>query len=510
VGQAGSSSPRARGQTSLGESLARWEVLVGLAVVVGVAAFQLWVSPNNPPGFFRDEAAIAYNAYTIEHEGRDEYGARLPLYFSSFLDYKSPIFVYALAGVFRLTGPNREVARGFAAVCLLAAISVIGWLAYRRTRKASVAVVVLALAGSTPWLFELGRVAFEVALEPFLLCLALVGVERASRLDRWSPVTALPVSAALGAITYVYAGGRLLAPLLAAALAVVGRRRWKWVLTAWLGFAVTQIPLLLYTRAHPGALSRRFDATTFITDRMSVFEIAGRAIVNYLQELQVWHYVVSGDVKPYAHTPGAGALLGVSLLLSLAGVVLVVVRHRSDAFWRFALAALVVSPIPAAFTIDRFHALRLAPFATMLVVIAIPAVAALVDAVGRYLWARTLVVVLVLAAAAQFVFFVHNYTTNGPRRTGRFEAAVPQLLLRAWAGGGTVYIDYDDREPQALARWYALVNGIDESRVVRLPDGGIPPTGAIAFGREQACDYVCDRLDESGDYWIARVAGPKS
>jgi len=485
------------------------EVLIGLAVVVGVCAFQLWVSPSNPPGFFRDEAALAYNAHTIAEGGRDEYGARYPLYFSSFLDYKSPIFVYGLAGVFRVTGSDREVARGFSAVCMLAAILLLGWLAYRRTSRGSVGVAVVALAGFSPWLFELGRVAFEVAVEPLFLVLALLCVERASRLERWSPLSALPLAAALGAITYVYAGGRLLAPLLAAALVVlINRMRWRWVVTVWLGFAVTQIPLIVYTRAHPGALSRRFDATTFITDDMSRSEIAWRTIVNYLQDLQIWHYVYSGDVKPYAHTPGSGALIGASLVLSLAGLVLVLARHRSDAFWRYSVAGLTVSLVPAAVTIDRFHAVRLAPFAVMLFVVAIPAVDALREAVGRASWARVLAASLIVLASAQFAFFVHNFTTNGPLRTGRFEADIPRLLDRAWADGGTVYVDYDDLEPLALARWYALVKDIEQARVVRLPDGGIPPIGAISFGRTQECDYACGRLEESGDYWIARVEGP--
>jgi hypothetical protein len=170
-------------------------------------AFQLWVSPSNPPGFFRDEASIAYNAQTIATQGRDEYGARFPLYFTSFRDYKSPLFVYGLAGVFRVTGADREVARGFAAGCVLAAVLLLGWLAYRRTSHASVGVATVVLAGTTPWLFELGRVAFEVALEPLLLCLVLLAVERASRLGRWSTAAAIPVSLALGGITYVYAGG---------------------------------------------------------------------------------------------------------------------------------------------------------------------------------------------------------------------------------------------------------------------------------------------------------------
>jgi hypothetical protein len=484
--------------------MSSWRVWLGVAVVAAVAAFQLWIPSNNPPGFFRDEAALAYNAHTIAHEGRDEYGTRFPLYLRSFDDYKSPIFVYGLAGVFRVVETDERVARGFAAACVLAAVLLLGWLAYRRTGKASIGVATVALAGCSPWLFELGRVAFEVAMEPLFLCLALLGIERASRLDRWTPLGALPVSLALGGIAYVYAGGRLLAPLLAAALVVLaGRGRWRWVVTAWFGFLVTQIPLLLYARTNPGALSRRFDATTFITDDMPVWEIVWRATVNYLQDLQLWHYVVSGDRDPYAHTPGAGALLAAAVTLSLAGLWLALTRYRSDPFWRYSVAALSLSPVPAALTVDRFHALRLAPFAVLLVVVAIPALEAL-----RASRARPLAAALAIVAAAQFTFFVHNFTTEGPLRTGRFEAGIPALLDRAWADDGTVYIDFDDLEPLGLARWHALEKGIDQARVVRLPDGGVPPTAAVAFGRTQKCDYACTRLDESGDYWIARVDGP--
>jgi hypothetical protein len=477
-------------------------LLSGIAIVIAVCAFQVWISPGNPPGFFRDEAALAYNAYTIEHSGRDEYGARFPLYFSSFLDYKSPIFVYVLAGVFRVTGPSREVARGLAAVSMLAAVLLLGWLAYRLTGRAAVAVATAAVAGFSPWLFELGRVAFEVSLEPLLLVVVLLGVARAARVDDWRPIGALPVALGLGAITYVYAGGRFLAPLLAVALLVLlDRRRWRWVATAVGGFAVTQVPLLLYSQAHPGALSRRLDATSFIHHGTSPFEIVWRTLFNYVQDLQLWTYVVSGDKKPYAHTPGTSMLLAASVALSLAGLVIVARERRAEPFWRFALAALLVSPLPAAITIDRFHAVRLAPFAVMLVVFAIPAIAAIRS--------TALAAAVVVAGAVQFALFVHDWSTDGPLRTGRFEAGIPVLLQRAWRDGGTVYVDYDDLEPLTLARWYALDHGVPETRVVRLPDGGVPPTGATAFGRTQPCDYRCTRVAESGDYWLARVDGPR-
>jgi 4-amino-4-deoxy-L-arabinose transferase-like glycosyltransferase len=479
-------------------------LLSGIAVVLAVCAFQLWISPGNPPGFFRDEAALAYNAYSIEQSGRDEYGARFPLYFSSFLDFKSPIFVYALASVFRVTGPDREVARGLAAASILVAVLLLGWLGYRLSGRTAVGVAAAAVAGFCPWFFELGRVALEVSMEPLLLATVLLGVERAARLDDWRARGALPVALALGAITYVYAGGRFLAPLLAASLLVLANRsRRGWVATAIGGFAVTQIPLLLYAHAHPGALSRRFDATTFIHEGVSWFEILWRTGFNYVQDIQLWHYIVSGDSKPYAHTPGASALLAGSVALSVAGLVLVLRHHRDDAFWRYALAALVVSPLPAAITIDRFHALRLAPFAVMLVVFAIPSIEALMRRSHR----RVLGIAVAVAGAVQLLVFVHDYSTDGPLRGGRFEAGIPDLLAQGWKNGGTVYVDYDDLEPLTLARWYALDHGISQQRVVRLPDGGIPPTGAIAFGRTQECDYSCTRIGRYGDYWIARVEG---
>jgi hypothetical protein len=173
------------------------------------------------------------------------------------------------------------------------------------------------------------------------------------------------------------------------------------------------------------------------------------------------------------------------------------------------LAALLVSPIPAAVTIDRFHALRLAPLAVMLVVVAIPAVDELVGALRRSRVARVVAAALALVAAIQFGVFVNDFRTDGPLRTGRFEAGIPDLLSVAWRDDGIAYVDYDDLEPLALARWHALARGLDESRVVRLPDGGVPPDGAVAFGSLQECDYVCERIAESGNYWIARVVGPR-
>ena len=46
---------------------------------------------KSPASLDWDEVAIGWNAHTIFHARRDEFGTRLPLTFRSFGDYKSPL-----------------------------------------------------------------------------------------------------------------------------------------------------------------------------------------------------------------------------------------------------------------------------------------------------------------------------------------------------------------------------------------------------------------------------------
>ena len=77
----------ARAMRAIGQA-GRPAVLLGLGAVLAVVAFQLWVTPRNPPGFHRDEAALSYNAYTIATSGRDEDGGVMPLHSSTSMNHK--------------------------------------------------------------------------------------------------------------------------------------------------------------------------------------------------------------------------------------------------------------------------------------------------------------------------------------------------------------------------------------------------------------------------------------
>src|SRR4029077_6492825 len=137
--------------------------------------------PKNPVGFFVDEASIAYNAHTIAQTGRDEHGHRFPLYFRAFGEYKSPVYIYILAAVFRLTGPSILVARLLSATAGLLAAVLFGILAFQLTRRRAVGLMVFLIAALTPWIFEVSRLVFEVALLPAILGLFLLLLQQAAK-----------------------------------------------------------------------------------------------------------------------------------------------------------------------------------------------------------------------------------------------------------------------------------------------------------------------------------------
>jgi 4-amino-4-deoxy-L-arabinose transferase-like glycosyltransferase len=480
--------------------------LLGLGAILGIVAFQLWITPSNPPGFHRDEAALSLNAYTLSTRLRDEDGARLPLFFRSFDDYKSPLYPYLLAGVFRLTGPDQQVARTFSALLVLAAVLLAGVLAWRLTRSGLVAVLVVVLAGLTPWLFELGRVAYEASTQPLLLVLLLLVLERTARLRRYGVAQGAAAGALLGLISYSYTGSRLLGPLLAGALLVfAGRGRWRFVLGAWAAFAAALLPMGIYAIRHPGALTSRYEATTIARDGLSGIRLVGQAVANWFHDVDPWYWATAGDPAPYIHNGGYGAVFGAVVLLAFAGVVLLALRERESLWWRYVVLGTLLTPIPAALTVDRHNALRLAVLPVFLLVLAIPALDELVRSARRSWAGRAVAAVLAVTVVFQLVQFVDEYRARGPGRVVLFEAGVAQLLEAPFAAGETIYVDYDDRGAQTQARWHAVDAGLPLERVVVLPDGGIPSPGSVVLGLFQECDYACEEFARWEGYWLARA-----
>jgi len=479
-----------------------------LAVAACALAFALyaWGVPDNPPGFYIDESSIAYNAHTVSESGADEYGEAWPLYFRAFGDYKNPVYVYALAAVFRVTGPGMTAARLFSACLGALAALLLGLLAARLTKRAAVGAVVALSALLTPWLYESSRLVFEVAAYPLAVVLFLLALRRASSKERWTVVDVVSLALALALLTYTYSVGRLLAPLLAAGLALfVTRRNLARVLLTWGAYALALVPLAVFNLRNPGALTERFGLITYLKPESGFAEGARQFALHYLADVNPVRWLLTGEPNIRDHLPGAPALLAATVLLACAGVLLVLLRHGREAWWRFQLYALAASVVPAALTVNDFPQLRLIAFPVFLHVLAAPAVAWTLEGGGRRRALLYVATALLVAQGAQFHWLFH---ARAHARWYVFDARFPSKILAPAldaAGGGRLYLrDPPGRSGYIQALWHGALRGVEPARFVRLSTHEAPPHGAVVISTEESC-ADCLLLARSINYIVYAV-----
>ncbi|HEV7922147.1 MAG TPA: glycosyltransferase family 39 protein, partial [Thermoanaerobaculia bacterium] len=305
------------------------------ALIVACALWYFADQRKNPPGFYLDESSIAYNAWTIAHHGVDEYGVRFPLYFKAFGEYKNPVYIYLLAGVFELTHPTNLAARRFSAFLGFAAALSLGALAWSLTRRRSVAAITFLTAIATPNLFEVSRLVFEVALFPLALVAMLAAVLAAHRRERWNGWIVLALAGSLALITYTYSTGRLLGVLYAAGLLILYTRERRPSLIAVYAIyaAVALLPIAVYNARHEGALTVRARQISFVPMwREHPADVLANLERNYAANLLPLGQSLSGDPNARHHVQGSGGnVLLMTFALAAMGTALVI-RSR-DRFW---------------------------------------------------------------------------------------------------------------------------------------------------------------------------------
>ena len=429
-----------------------WAAAIAAAGLV-IAVLHLAALGTAPPGLYSDEASIGYNAWAVAHTGIDEHGARLPLYFEAFGEYKNPVYVYLLAPFTWFLSLSSTVERLPAALCSLGVVAAAGATAWRLTRSRPVLLATVLTAGFMPWLAVEGRVGFEVpsmvlSLTLALLCLAHVlhggGV-------RW----ALGAGVALGVSVYGYSTGRLLVALLAGLLlsVLLPRRRTAETAAVMLPIVAAYVLLAAWSQAHPGALTGRFSALSITAGSPSTLVTLERFVRNYVTYLGAPFLATHGDANPRHNTGFGGMLLIASLPAVLLGVVHCLRRPR-DPFSRALLGGLVIAPVPAALTAEGTpHALRACAMVPFLLVLAGLGWAVVMPALldRRVRLAAT---VALVAASAEVAAFEHDLFVDWPGRAlTAFDAGEADAIRRAHdlAGGHRVLLSTSLDQPYIQA-----------------------------------------------------------
>jgi 4-amino-4-deoxy-L-arabinose transferase-like glycosyltransferase len=487
-------------------------VLAAIALVAAVLCFVRITS--NPPGFYIDESSIAYNAHTIARTGSDENGARWPLYFRAFGDYKNPVYIYFLAGLFRLTGPSILVARLLSASLVVLAAATFGVLALRLTRSRNIALATIVFALITPWFFEVGRVVMEVAIYPLACALFLLCLQRAAARDKWNSGDVIALAATLALLTYAYSIGRLFAPLLALGLAFFWtRERWRWLVATWCLYAMLVSPILLFSVKHPGALVGRFTLITYLNSQRGFGETIWEFAKHYVRNLNPWRLLVRGDPNrdQIVHVFGTPHFLAAVFVFSVAGLCLMVRRAKQEAWARFLLYAIAAAIVPASLTKEAFHMLRLIAVPVFLLVFAIDGVAWFATRSSTRLW-RSVFIALLTLTALEAGWFQWNYhrTAHTARRVHLFDAEYREKIFEPALASAAHPIYLADAlwiPGYIQAYWYGTLKGIELSRFQRLPPDEPPPLGALLISTEENCPG-CEVLAAVRPYTLAIAKEP--
>jgi len=469
-------------------------IAITLVVLFGVVLYTRGI-PREPPGFYIDEASIAYNAHTISVAGRDEYGVRWPLYFQAFGEFKNPTYIYLLAAIFKITGPSIFVARLFSALLGVAAALLLGLLAWRLSHQLAIAITIALSALLTPWLYESSRLVFEVAAYPTVVAAFLLLLQRAAVRRRWIAFDVVALAATLALLTYTYSIGRLLGPLLAAGLILFARKdNRRPVALTLAAYLLALIPLLIFTLHYPGALTSRLAGITYLSTKMPISSVVVEFAKHYAAGLNPWTILVRGENNVRDHIAGMGPLLISTFVFAIAGLVVAIKRLRNDRWWNFIVYALIVSIVPAALTENYFPQLRLVVLPLLLHVLMVPGLQLFTAAGGsrtgtaRRAWLiPAIAIIVLLAQGAYFQYLFHRYS---PERWYFMDARYAQKILEpAVALNRRLMYLYDPAgHPGYIqALWHGTLRGLTAPDFIRTSTLESVPPGSVVISTQRTC-----------------------
>lgn len=327
-----------------------------------------------------DEVSMGYTSYSLSQTGADEWGARLPLFFRSYGEWKSAVYVYLLVPFIKLLGLSAWAVRLPSAIAGVLAV----WLTYligRKLYREDVGLWAALLLAVSPWHLMLSRPGFEASLA---LTLSLAGIYFFLNIKQSNTLLSLrhTLYSALcfGLAPHTYNSAKLVVPLLV--LYLIWKThlyRQRKHLLIFLGIlTIFAVPILqgLLT----GRSQARFSQVSVNTDLKALEsfylsrhtfplgETAGKLVFNQAtyfvyKVLDNWtsyfspsFLVVSGGTHNQHSLPYHGVLYFVEFGALIYG--LTKLKRSDHSLKHLPLVLIFLGLIPAAMTRDPGHVLR--------------------------------------------------------------------------------------------------------------------------------------------------------
>lgn len=361
------------------------EKLILFFIILLAFVLKFYHLDRNPPSLYWEEAALGYDAYSLLKTGRDHRGNSWPVtYITSYMDYKPPLYVYAVIPSVAVFGLNEFSVRLPSALAGTLTVIIIYFLTKELLRvhlKSSIlnltSLMASFLLAISPWNLQFSRAAFEANLALFLITLSCWLFLLALRKKYYLFLAVIPFGLSL----YAYHAGRVFTPLLMIALLIFFfKKLWKmkWVsLTALLLGLIMVLPLLCSLSNKE--INQRFQETSAFTDLEPIIksnleiqkdgntrlakiihhrflEYGKIFFTNYFSHFHGNYLFLSGDSNPRHSTQEFGILYHFEVFTLILGIILVL--KLRDRRLYFLLCWLLISLVPGAITKATPHALR--------------------------------------------------------------------------------------------------------------------------------------------------------
>ncbi len=197
----------------------RTKILLILVIVLA-AVLRFFYLGKIPNGFYSDEAAYGYNAYSILQTGKDEYGNFLPLAFRSFGDYKAPLYIYFLVPFVGIFGLNEWAVRASSAMLGVGSTVLLYFLVKKLFKNETLALLCGLFTAISPFALQFNRMAHENNLVVFLVLAGLIFFIKSLEAINYI----FPSFLAFTLSIYAYHDTRVFVPLFILCLFVIYRR----------------------------------------------------------------------------------------------------------------------------------------------------------------------------------------------------------------------------------------------------------------------------------------------
>ena len=299
-----------------------WEI-TGLLGLTALAAFlRLYQLDSLPSGLWYDEAQWGLDARSVGKEGS------FPVYFPANFGHPF-LFIYLIAGLFRVLGESALVLRLAASLVGIATVPVAYWFGKELFgwRAGLLAAFLIAVSR---WHINFSRIAFDAIEMPLFQLLGFYFLARAWRTGRRLDFALSGVFLGLG--LYSYAAFRLVPLLVLFYLAHLWlttrpdwrRRLWDVALAA-LVFLMVAAPLAQYALRHPEIVNARVEAVSIFAGR-TFAEGVQTAMENTRKHLLMFN--AEGDHNGRHNLPGEPMLDPGTAALLVLGTALALCRWR--------------------------------------------------------------------------------------------------------------------------------------------------------------------------------------